>query len=100
MTEEMNGDMPLEENERMLYVFTDHDNVRELETLIASFYYGCRDNMIGIEQRMNHETGVEDVVLVGVSHTPQGVERFPLAVVLKAEDVAKYREPEDDRAES
>lgn len=84
-----------EVQESILYKYTNHDNSHVLDNLLAMFYHGVYTNAIGIMQAKNEETGEEEVILVGVKSREDGTQDcFPLAKVLKAEDVSVYSAPD------
>lgn len=78
----------------VLYTFTNKDNVAPLESVLAMFYSGVDANSVGIMEAFNLETEEEELVLVGVQADENGKPVcFPLAKVLRAEDVRKYLSP-------
>jgi hypothetical protein len=86
---EENGYAPI------LYKFTNQTQAPELESLLAMFYTGAYENRLGIMQAKNLEADEEELLLVGVSIDANGkTDCYPLARLLKAEDVANYRSPD------
>lgn len=81
----------------ILYTFANRSPAPELESLLSMFYYSAFDNTLGIMQALNSETGEEEVLLVGVNVDDNGkTECFPLARLLSAEEVEKYRAPDGE----
>lgn len=79
----------------VLYKFTNHEQSSHLDDLLAMFYQGTYGNSLGIMTAFNLETGVEDIVLVGVVLDEDGkADCYPVAKVLSAEDVANYLAPD------
>lgn len=79
----------------VLYKFTNQAQAPELEALLAMFYTGAYENRLGIMQAKNVVSGEEELLLVGVALDPDGkTDCYPLARLLKAEEVAYYRSPD------
>lgn len=84
-----------EVKEVTLFKYTNHDNSHMLDNLLAMFYHGVYTNQIGIMQALNEATGEEEVILVGVKSKDNGTQDcYPLAKILKAEDVPVYSAPD------
>lgn len=78
----------------ILYKFTNQEQSPELDNLLAMFYKGVYDNRIGIMTAWNTETEQEELILVGVELDENlKPDCYPLASVIKAEDVRKYLAP-------
>lgn len=91
----LNDETNQEVQESILYKYTNHDNSHMLDNLLAMFYHGVYTNAIGIMQALNEVTGEEEVLLVGVKSREDGTQDcFPLAKVLKAEEVVSYSAPD------
>lgn len=89
MSDEQGGYAPI------LYKFTNQKQAPELEALLAMFYTGAYENRLGIMQAKNITSGQEELVLVGVSLDAEGkTDCYPLARLLKAEEVVDYRSPD------
>lgn len=89
--------MTEETNALTLYTFANHSPAEELNGLLRMFYSAAFGNKIGIMQALNTETNLEEVVLVGINEVDgEHKHVFPLAVVLKAEDVDKYVAPDGE----
>lgn len=79
----------------ILYKFTNQKQAPELEALLAMFYTGAYENRLGIMQAKNVSTDQEELVLVGVSLDADGkTDCYPLARLLRAEEVGSYRSPD------
>lgn len=65
-----------------------------LQGLLKMVYHSVLTNRVAVMQAKNKDTGQEEVILVGVEQTPEGVNCFPLFVPIKAEDVGKYVAPD------
>lgn len=86
-----------ENNTLTLYTFANHEPADELHGLLRMFYSAAFGNKIGIMQALNTETNKEEVVLVGIQEKEDDTTQvFPLALVLKAEDVNKYVAPDGE----
>lgn len=78
----------------ILYKFTNQEQAPELEALLAMFYTGAYENRLGIMQAKNVDLGQEELLLVGISLDADGkTDCYPLARLLKAEEVVSYRSP-------
>lgn len=79
----------------VLYTFTNKEETGYLDSLLAMFYQGVYDNELGIMEAFNLETEQEELILVGVVPDENGKPIcYPVASVLKAEDVPKYLSPD------
>ena len=79
----------------ILYKFTNKEQSPQLDSILAMFYEGTNTNTIGIMDSWNLEKEQEELILVGVAADDNGKPVcFPLAVVLKAEDVRNYLAPD------
>lgn len=89
--------LPQETQESNLYKYTNHENSHMLDNLLAMFCHGVFTNVIGIMQALNETTGEEEVLLVGVKQREDGTQDcFPLAKVLKSEEVVNYSAPDGE----
>lgn len=78
----------------ILYKFTNQEQAPELEALLAMFYTGAYENRLGIMQAKNVDLDQEELLLVGISLDADGkTDCYPLARLLKAEEVVNYRSP-------
>lgn len=78
----------------VLYKFS-NNNSPHLDTILAMFYQGITMNAVGIMDAFNLTTEQEETILVGVQLDEEGKpECFPLARVLRAEDVRNYLSPD------
>lgn len=83
------------EREVVMYTFTNKANTAPLESILAMFYTGTDTNTVGIMEAFNLATEEEELVLVGVQADENGKPMcFPLAKVLRAEDVSNYLSPD------
>jgi len=79
----------------ILYKFTNAGESPYLDNLLAMFYQGAFDNTIGIMDSFNLETEEVETILVGVQADENGKPVcFPLAKLLKAEEVPQYLSPD------
>ena len=79
----------------VLYKFTNKAESPQLDNLLAMFYTGAQTNTLGIMEAFNLQTEEEELVLVGVAADENGKPVcFPIAKVLKAEDVPNYLAPD------
>lgn len=79
----------------VLYKFTNQEESGHLDDLLAMFYQGTYGNSLGIMTAFNLETGMEEIVLVGVVLDENGkADCFPVAKVLASEDVLNYLAPD------
>lgn len=93
--QETNVNEAPETREVIMYTFTNKANTAPLESILAMFYTGTNSNTVGIMEAFNLATEEEELVLVGVQADEDGKPMcFPLAKVLKAEDVTKYLSPD------
>lgn len=84
-------------NQAVLMTFTNHkdaQNLGLLQGLLKMFYHVVLTNRLAIMQAKNSETGKEEIVLVGIEQNGEGINAFPLAAPLSAEDVARYIAPD------
>ena len=84
-------------NEAVLLTFTNHkdeQNLGVLQGLLKMFYHIVLTNRLAIMQAKNADTGEEEIVLVGVEQNGEGVNCYPLAVPISAEQVGKYIAPD------
>ena len=82
------------EMEIILSVFSNNMQDEAAYQVLQLFYKGAVENSIGIMRALNNETGVEELVLVGVEVNPAGgVNTYPLARVFGPEDATKYFSP-------
>jgi hypothetical protein len=78
-----------------LYKFTNHPDSQYLDDLLAIFYRGVDANTVGVMAAFNVETEEEELILVGIQLDQDNKpECFPLAKVLKHEDVLNYLAPD------
>ena len=79
----------------ILYKFTNAAESHYLDSLLAMFYQGAFDNTIGIMDSFNLDTDEVETILVGVQADENGKPVcFPLAKLLKAEEVPQYLSPD------
>lgn len=79
----------------VLYKFTNAAESPNLDNLLAMFYQGAFDNRLGIMDSFNLKTDEVEVILVGVEADENGKPVcFPLAKLLKAEEVPQYLSPD------
>lgn len=78
----------------VLYKFTNQAHSPELDDILAMFYIGVGGNTLGIMQAFNLVEEREELILVGVQLDEEGkADCYPLAKVLRAEDVRNYLAP-------
>lgn len=81
----------------ILYKFTNDEQSPELDNLLAMFYGGAFSNTLGISKVYNLDTEEEELVLVGLDflddNTVDMGSFFPLARLIKAEEVKNYLTP-------
>lgn len=83
-----------EMRELVLYKFSNKVDSPYLDTLFGMFHHAAFSNSIGIMDAWNLETEQEETILVGVELDEDGKpDCYPLAKVLRAEDVSKYLAP-------
>lgn len=83
-----------EMRELVLYKFSNKVDSPYLDTLFGMFHHAAFNNSIGIMDAWNLETEQEETILVGVELDEDGKpDCYPLAKVLRAEDVSKYLAP-------
>ncbi len=83
-----------EMRELVLYKFSNKVDSPYLDTLFGMFHHAAFSNSIGIMDAWNLETEQEETILVGVELDEDGKpDCYPLAKVLRAEDVGKYLAP-------
>lgn len=81
--------------ETVLFKFTNQEESGYLDNLLATFYHGTYTNRLGIMTAFNLETGLEEIVLVGVELDEDGkADCYPIAKVLASEDAAIYLAPD------
>lgn len=87
-----------ETQETILYTYANPGVMdRELQALLRMFYSGAYDNKIGIMHALNIDTKTEEIVLVGIEKVEGAADNvFPIAKILKAEDIAAYRSPDGE----
>lgn len=79
----------------VMYKFTNKEESPYLDSLMMMFYQGCYSNTIGIMESHNLKTGEVEMILVGVELDAEGkADCYPLAVLLRAEDVPNYLSPD------
>ena len=78
-----------------LYVFSNTPKDEAAFQLLQLFYRGSFENSIGISRMKNTDTGVEELVLVGVAKDEEGKPQlFPLAVALNPTTVKPFVSPD------
>lgn len=93
----LNGKEPEDKEVSKLFKYTNHADSHELDNILAMFYHGVYTNMIGIMQALNQESGQEELILVGIKVREDGTQDcFPLAKVLKSEEVGVYAAPDGE----
>lgn len=94
----MSTDTQEEGVELALMVFANDKSEQQTEVLrglLKMVYSAALTNQIAVMEAKNTETGKLEVVLVGVTHGPDGsVNCWPLFLPLRAEDVGKYIAPD------
>ena len=84
-----------EEFSPVLYRFTNKEEGGYMDNILAMFYEGVYYNQLGIMEAFNLDTEKEELILVGVEADDNNKPVcFPIAKILAAEDVAKYRSPD------
>lgn len=84
-----------EEHQPILFKFTNKEESPWLDSVLAMFYDGVFRNRIGIMDAWNLDTEQEETVLVGIELDEDGKpDCFPLAKLLRAEDVKNYLSPD------
>lgn len=79
----------------VLYKFTNKSDSPYLDSLLAMFYEGSFANTIGIMEAFSLKDEEEHTILVGVQLDEDGKpECFPIAKLLRAEDVSNYLAPD------
>lgn len=79
----------------ILFKFTNKEESPYLDSLLAMFYEGAFTNTIGIMEAHCLKTEQEEMILVGVALDADGkAECYPLAKLLRAEDVRDYLSPD------
>lgn len=79
----------------VLYKFTNQELSPHLDSLLAMYYEGIYNNTVGIMEAWNIKTNEPELILVGVEPDENGKPVcFPIAVVLRAEDVTNYLSPD------
>lgn len=77
-----------------LYKFTNQSNSQYLDQILEIFYRGVDSNTIGVMTAYNTKTEKEEVLLVGIQlDADNKPECFPLAKVLRNEEVLDYLAP-------
>jgi hypothetical protein len=77
-----------------IVVLTNDMNPQKV-AIMEMFYRGAFANTLGYMDAFNEETGETDALLVGMSKDENGnVETYPLAKLLKPEDVKIYKAPD------
>lgn len=77
------------------YMFTNHkEQVQMLQSYLDMFYRGAYANTIGLQSAYNTETGLEEVLIVGVQHDGAITKTYPLARILANGEEAKYVAPD------
>ena len=95
MIEETTSEVEVPAHSPVLYKFTNAGESPYLDSLLAMFYQGAFDNTIGIMDSFNLETEEVETILVGVQADENGKPVcFPLAKLLKAEEVPQYLSPD------
>lgn len=61
--------------------------------LLEMFYKGAYGGTIGLMEAFNTETNKEELILVGIAYENEKQVTYPLASILKPEDVKKYLAP-------
>lgn len=85
---------PVEVMKPTLYKFTNSAHSEQLDNILAMFYTGVYDNIVGIMQSFNLEKSEEELILVGVTLDDDGKpDCYPLAKILSAEEVKLYQAP-------
>lgn len=83
------------ERQVVLYKFTNREESGYLDNILAMFYAGTGENTIGIMESWDLAGEEEALILVGVQADENGKPVcFPLAKVLKAEDVPNFLAPD------
>lgn len=83
--------------EMVLFKFTNKPDTPYLDSLFMMFHHGAFSNKIGIMEAWNLETEQEETILVGVEIDERGKpDCYPIAKVLRAEDVQNYLAPNGD----
>jgi hypothetical protein len=89
---------PAAENETGLIAYLFTNNVAQapfLQQLLEMYYKGAYTNTIGVMSALNTETDKEELLIVGVMHTPEGLTNtLPLARILDPDEVANYLGPD------
>lgn len=95
---DINKNKPAEDsNQAVLMVFTNHKDEQHLGVargLLKMFYHTVLHNRLAVMSAKNAETGEEELILVGVEQNGDAINAYPLALPLKAEDVAKFVAPD------
>lgn len=83
------------EKQVTLYKFTNKEESPQLDNILAMFYTGVNDNTIGIMESWDLENEREALILVGIEVDENGKPVcFPLAQILRAEDVGSFLSPD------
>lgn len=80
--------------ELIVYKFTNKAESPFLDGLFTMFHHGAFTNTIGIMDAWNLDSQQEETLLVGITLDEDGKpDCYPLAKVLKAEEVSNYLAP-------
>ena len=86
-----------DEGGMVAYILTNEPakNGMILQQILDMFYRGVFSNTIGVGSVMNTETGVEELLLVGIEHRDDGLTNtYPIAKVLGPTDAPNYVFPD------
>lgn len=82
------------EMEVLLSVFSNDPLDEAAYQTLQMFYKGAIENSIGLMRALNMETHETELLLVGCARNAAGgIDTYPLAKVLKGEEVSKYLSP-------
>lgn len=85
------------QQEVALLTFTNdksEENLALLRGLLKMVYHTVLTNRLAVMESKNSETGIKELILVGVEQNGDTLNCYPLFLPIKAEDVGKYIAPD------
>lgn len=81
--------------ELVMHIFSNNGHDAPAQSLLGLFYEGAMMNTIGVMRALNEDTGLEELLLVGVEqHDANNSSVYPLAKILDKSSLARYKSPD------
>jgi hypothetical protein len=83
------------EVELLMHIFSNQGADAPAQSLLHLFYEGAMLNTIGVMRALNSDTGLEELLLVGVEqHDANNSSVYPLAKILDRSSLSNYKSPD------